>query len=128
VEAIVEAQRAVAMNYFEDGSIHLACPPVKALLHIMAHGVYEGLRENDLAFRTMFTRESLLAADWYHARLRAKQTQDVLLWKRHVDASHDSATRAKLAEVSSGQYLIDLVGTIGTDPAVVRVDFKSTTN
>ena len=38
VEAIVEAQRRVALNYFEDGSVDAACPPLKALLHIMAHG------------------------------------------------------------------------------------------
>jgi hypothetical protein len=30
---------AVALNYFEDGSVDAACPPLKALLHIMAHGL-----------------------------------------------------------------------------------------
>ena len=44
VDAIVEAQRRVALNYFEDGSVEAACPPLKALLHIMAHGEYEGMR------------------------------------------------------------------------------------
>src|SRR5580658_8079656 len=34
VEAICEAQRRVALDYFEDGSVEAACPPVKALLHI----------------------------------------------------------------------------------------------
>ena len=43
VDAIVEAQRRVALNYFEDGSVDSACPPLKALLHIMAHGEYEGM-------------------------------------------------------------------------------------
>ena len=120
IEAIIEAQRAVAMNYFEDESIHLACPPLRALLHIMAHGEYEGLHENDAAFRAMFTREAMLVSDWYHARLRAKQTQDVRLWMRHVDASPGDGARRMLAEVSGDQYLRELVGTIGADPTVVR--------
>jgi hypothetical protein len=45
VDAIVEAQRRVALNYFEDGSVAAACPPLKALLHIMAQGSYEGMGE-----------------------------------------------------------------------------------
>ena len=31
VDAVVEAQRLVALNYFEDGSVQGACPPLKAL-------------------------------------------------------------------------------------------------
>jgi hypothetical protein len=132
VEAIVEAQRAVALNYFEDDSIDTACPPVKALLHIMAYGEYEGMRENDAVFRAMFTREALVASDWYRDRLRAKQAQDILLWTRHVKALEDaldpSAALAKLAEVSGADYLAGLVGTIGTDPSVVRMGIKAAAN
>src|SRR6266566_1537916 len=82
VDAIVEAQRAVAMNYFEDGSIEAACPPIKALLHIMAFGGSPAA-----SLRAMFTRESLLASDWYAERLRAKQAIDLALWTRHVEAT-----------------------------------------
>ena len=42
VEAIAEAQQRVALNYFEDGSAAGACPPLCALLHIMAHGAWRG--------------------------------------------------------------------------------------
>ena len=42
VESIVEAQRRAANNYFEDGSVEAACPPLKALLYIMARGTFEG--------------------------------------------------------------------------------------
>src|SRR5581483_2384324 len=42
VDAIVEAQTRVAKQYFEDGSVEAACPPLKALLHIMACGSYNG--------------------------------------------------------------------------------------
>src|SRR5688572_29658721 len=54
VEAIVEAQRTVALHYFGDGSVNAACPPLKALLHIMAHGAYEGLRIESPELRAMF--------------------------------------------------------------------------
>ena len=70
VDAIVEAQRPVARDYFEDGSVEAACPPIRALLHIMAYGEYEGMRAYDPRIRGMFTRESLLASDWYRERLR----------------------------------------------------------
>jgi hypothetical protein len=58
VQAIAEAQRSVALNYFKDGSIEAACPPIRALLHIMAYGEYEGMRESDPCLLKMFTRES----------------------------------------------------------------------
>ena len=42
VSNIVEAQQRVAEAYFTDGSIEDACPPLKALLHIMAYGTSRG--------------------------------------------------------------------------------------
>ena len=42
VDAICEAQKRVALNYFDDASVEAACPPIRALLHIMAFGEYEG--------------------------------------------------------------------------------------
>ncbi len=121
VDAIVEAQRTVALNYFEDGSVEAACPPIRALLHIMAHGHYQGMREDDPVLRGMFTRESLLASDWYRDRLRNKQEQDIALWTRHCEALEKAArdatpALARRAHVSRGQYLEELVGTIGKDP------------
>ena len=86
VNAIVDAQRQVALNYFEDGSVEAACPPIKALLHIMAHGNYQGLTEKDAAFRAMFTRDALLQSDWYRQRLEAQQQHDIALWTRHSNA------------------------------------------
>ena len=86
VNAIVDAQRAVANDYFEDGSIEAACPPIKAILHIMAFGEYEGKRTNDPEIRAMFTREYLLASDWYRERLHTQQALDTALWTKHRDA------------------------------------------
>jgi phosphoenolpyruvate carboxykinase (diphosphate) len=135
VDAIVDAQRSVALNYFEDGSVAAACPPLKALLHIMAHGEYEGMNLSTPAFRALFERDALLESEWYRERLRVKQQRDVELWNRHVRALETfrrtaaSATnqefnvedrlqsaRAELARVSSLAYLAELRGTIGADP------------
>ncbi|MEO8373182.1 MAG: hypothetical protein ABI806_28615, partial [Candidatus Solibacter sp.] len=80
VDAVVEAQTRVARQYFQDGSVEAACPPLKALLHIMANGQYEGKGVEDVAVRRLFTREYLMQSEWYAERLRAKQSRDVALW------------------------------------------------
>ncbi|MGO9241949.1 MAG: hypothetical protein ACLQBJ_14190 [Bryobacteraceae bacterium] len=135
VDAIVESQRRVAQEYFEDGSVEAACPPLKALLHIMAHGACEGLGAEDPALRVLFTREHLLESDWYRERLRVKQQRDVALWHRNIaaleafratpilaaagrldtDALLETARR-ELAHAGSAEYLGELTGTIGADP------------
>jgi hypothetical protein len=121
VDAICDAQRTVALNYFEDGSVDAACPPIKALLHIMAHGHFEGKGVDDPAIRAMFTRESLLKSDWYKERLRVKQKRDIALWTRHAEATGTEAASKRLAQVSSPTYLDELVGTIGADPFTLQV-------
>ena len=83
VDAIAESQNRVAQGYFADGSIEAACPPIKALLHIMAHGHFEGKDINHPEIRLMFTREALLASAWYQERLSMKQQRDIALWQRH---------------------------------------------
>ncbi len=136
VQAITEAQRSVALNYFQDGSVEIACPPIKALLHIMAYGEFEGLRESDPGLLKMFTRESLVESYWYKNRLQAKQSIDIALWTRHVAAldgliasgmpvpqidcklRFDQA-REQLERVKRNEYLTELLGTIGADPSVV---------
>jgi hypothetical protein len=80
----VEAHWWVAAAYFADGTIEDACPPLQALLHIMAHGDYKGKNAADPAIRPLFTREALLASDWYQERLAIKQRRDVALWERHT--------------------------------------------
>jgi phosphoenolpyruvate carboxykinase (diphosphate) len=136
IDAIVETQRRVAMNYFEDGSVEAACPPLKALLHIMAHGSYEGKGVDDPGIRAMFSREALLASNWYRERLHVKQSRDIALWTKHVRSLEEFGTsrqdlpaqddidlegrltlaRTQLARVSSAAYLEGLTGTIGADP------------
>ena len=136
IENICEAQERVAKQYFEDGSIADACPPIQALLNIMAHGSWEGKDAQHPDVRKMFTREYLLESPWYRARLLEKQKRDQALWKRHViylraflsKASHaepaerldlrDRLMRAEriLAEVSKPEYIEKLWGTLGADP------------
>jgi phosphoenolpyruvate carboxykinase (diphosphate) len=123
VDAIVDAQRRAARDYFEDGSIEGACPPLKALLHIMCSGQWEGRTLEDPDVRKLFTRESLLSSDWYPERLRVKRERDIRLWRRHVEAleaagleSRLATARRELDRVSSPGYLTELVGTIGADP------------
>jgi len=111
----------VALQYFEDGSVEAACPPLKALLHIMAHGSYAGMGVDAPEVRGLFTRQAMLASDWYAERLRVKQDRDIALWTRHVSALtaaglSPAEASTQLARVSSPAYLHELQGTIGADP------------
>jgi phosphoenolpyruvate carboxykinase (diphosphate) len=132
VDAIVEAQTRVARGYFADGSVEAACPPLRALLHVMAHGRFEGMGVDDPKLRALFTREATLASGWYRERLRTKQRRDVALWQRHAQAlaavrpeagnapadleRRRTLVTEQLARVGDPAYLDELVGTIGADP------------
>jgi hypothetical protein len=136
MDNICATHERVAQSYFADGTIMLACPPLKALLHIMAHGQWEGKEADAPEVRALFTRESLLASEWYAARLKAKQAADVALWIRHVKtleafvaeaanapmvtslglATRLAAARTEAERVSTPGYLDSLRGTIGRQP------------
>jgi hypothetical protein len=141
IHNIVEAHQRVALAYFADGSVADACPPLRALLHIMAHGSFEGKDVHHPEIRALFTREALLESEWYKERLAIKQARDVALWERHVKtlneflslASHSdeaerlgigerlSLARHELERVSSKSYVAELHGTIGADPIHAQV-------
>jgi hypothetical protein len=71
---IAATHERVALAYFRDGTIDLAVPPLRALLEIMANGTSgDGWDLGSPEFRGMFTREAVLASQWYSARLDAKQ-------------------------------------------------------
>ena len=123
------------LSMIEDGSVELACPPLKALLHIMAHGNYEGRTVSDPEIRSMFTQEALLSSTWYADRLRIRQQREQQLWQRHVEsleiflnsneyeeekvtlriAERLEAARQHLAKILSNDYLVELHGTLGAD-------------
>ncbi|QEG36763.1 hypothetical protein Pr1d_40990 [Bythopirellula goksoeyrii] len=132
---IADAQKQVAQQYLDDGSIEDACPPLRALLRIMAEGSFEGKTERDPEIREMFTLQSLLKSDWYQKRLEARQHRDIKLWSRHVDylknfnanpynsevvnrmdlAARESIAKAELETVKSPNYISSLIGAIGAD-------------
>jgi len=136
IHYITEAHERVAKQYFDDGSIDQACPPLRALLHIMAYGNYEGRDAQHAEVRKLFTLDAMLASNWYRRRLETKQQQDVSLWLRHVNylksfISQPSNTadvaRLKLTErlenaqseltrVQAIDYLNALQGCLGADP------------
>ncbi len=133
---IAEAHERVAKQYFADGTIDELCPPLQALLAIMAEGTWNGKTIHDPEVRALFTREALLDSDWYRERLVAKQERDVELWRRHVrtldeaiaspiyeDAvvrldltSRRTFAKRELQRVSSADYLESLQGTLGAQP------------
>ena len=136
IDNIVETQQKVAQRYIDDGSIEDACPPLRALLYIMAEGHFQGHSAHDPEVRQLFTREYLLDSDWYRERLLVKQQREVALWERHVQSLEDfiarphytevtermkldkrlECARSKLEHVKSQAYLASLSGTIGADP------------
>jgi len=135
INNIVEAQQKVAQAYLDDGSIDDACPPLQAVLYIMAEGKYQGKTIEDPSIREMFTREYLLNSDWYKERLAIKQTRDAALWQMNrnyieqkMDESNESDTESwadlqgqmenaeqMLEWVNSDTYLERLQGTLGAD-------------
>lgn len=141
IRNIVETQQRVAKLYFEDGSIDLAIPPLKALLHIMAHGNFEGKDAHAPEIRKLFEREAMLKSDWYRARLEAKQKRDIQDWTERIKyldtfLSRDTheeeaerlnvnervhAARRQLKKCQSSDYLRELEGTLGLDPSLVQI-------
>jgi hypothetical protein len=138
VDNIVAAMRAAANNYFSDNSIEDACPPLRALLHIMRDGMWEGRGADDPVFRALFTRESLLASDWYRARLEAQRTVDAKLGERQAKYLEEFLARPNYADIAArldvrgrlarttastiatqkSAYLEKLTGTLGAEPAI----------
>ncbi len=140
MDNIVVTQKRVAEHYFSDGSVAQACPPLRALLHIMRDDRFEDRGLDHPEIRGMFAREKVMASDWYQARLKAKQALEVRAWRGHVDylakflgkqsyanvaerldiGSRLEAAKQELARVQGKDYLAGLHGTIGAEPALAR--------
>ncbi|MCF0191333.1 MAG: hypothetical protein HUJ96_08740 [Marinilabiliaceae bacterium] len=136
INNIVEAQRKVALRYFEEGAVDSAIPPLKVLLHIMAYGEYEGKTIDDPELRDMFRRENVIKSDWYMERLAIKQQRDLKLAKEQLEyiqafrnrpenrtSIHDlridykiAKLTERIAKIDSPTYIESLIGTIGADP------------
>jgi hypothetical protein len=137
VDTIVATHERVARSYFDDGTVSLAIPPLRALLEIMADGATaQGWTLDTPEFREMFTRESVLASDWYASRLDAKQAAaseraDAGLAAIELFVSTPgneepssrldmparvAAAEAEAQRFASAQYRERLVGTTGSTP------------
>ncbi len=135
IDNITSAHKWVAENYFADNSIELACPPLKAILHIMVHGEYKGKTIDDPEVRNLFKREVVLQSDWYQQRLKNRQEGETRIWKKQIENLkqfmakshyHEVAEELNCAErlvqaehtlehVQTSERLKELEGTIGTD-------------
>ncbi len=105
---IVTTHERVARAYFDDETISMAIPPLRALLEIMAYGATaEGWTVHSPEFREMFTRAAVLASDWYAERLDTKQA-------------------AASARADSGLAAIErFVSTPGNEEPTQRLDMPS---
>ncbi len=135
INNIVENHAIVAQNYFNDGSVEAAIPPLKAILHIMVNGEYEGKTIESKEIRELFNRDVVMNSSWYLDRLKAKQAADIELWSSHdvyIRNFMDKATNLpeikrqklsvdleriskRLEYYQSADYLESLKGTIGKD-------------
>jgi hypothetical protein len=137
VATIVATHSRVAQSYFDDGTISWAVPPLRALLEIMAHGLSaEGWTLGSPEFRGLFTRDAVLAADWYAARLDAKQAAasgraaaGLAAIEKFVGTPGNeepsarlgmtdriSAATAEVERFSSTGYRERIIGTVGRTP------------
>lgn len=132
---ITEAQKNVALAYFKDGSINDACPPLQAILHIMAYGNYQGKITSDIELREMFTRDYLMNSEWYRERLSIKQERDAQFWKSNYHYIHEkldevettdfekrsnlenrlTEAESMIRETTNNKYFDQLLGTLGAD-------------
>lgn len=134
VRTISTTHARVAKAYFDDGTVSLAVPPIRALLEIMVNGVCsEGWTLDDPELREMFTRESVLVSDWYAERIDAKQAEAVrraergiahleqfMADPRNASACEEIDVQARLDQVRkfhdravTAEYRQQLVGTLG---------------
>ena len=140
INNIVEAQKKVALRYFEDGSVEAAIPPLKILLNIMAYGTYEGKEISDPELRKFFDRGYVINSDWYKERLVLKQQKDLKFFSNQIEyletfISNPSnlnivsemnieerleKVKMKFRETSSENYIESIIGTIGADPLFVQ--------
>jgi hypothetical protein len=136
VAYIAESQRSVAQGLIDDGTIDELCPPLAALVRIMAEGSWNGLDARSPEFRAMFSRDAMLASDWYQERLVAYRDralarcrtieQQLAETRRRYAESYvrppvdlDERQRSielQKAKLTAPDFLDRSVGTLGADP------------
>lgn len=124
MDNMVGAHRRAAEMYFNDGSIEGACPPLKALLHIMRDGSFEGKTLDSPEIRDMFTFENIRNSEWYAERLIGRQQIEVNELQRKIYSTPETQQK-RVAELKAQLklkkgigYLKSLAGTLGADPYI----------
>lgn len=102
----------------------------------MAYGEYEGKTIDNPELRKYFDREYVVNSDWYKERLARKQQQNLdfitnqlanleafAAAKENVELVDEmdiknriSIAKDKIEYIKSEQYIIDITGTVGSDP------------
>ncbi len=98
---VLETQKRVSQAYFRDGSYELACPPLKALLEIMADDKLDDSRLNDPEFRKLFEPSSILSSDWYEERLDSRLDYMKQFWENreaYLQEFIDNEANARASE------------------------------
>ena len=136
IRNIAEAQAKSAEAYFDDGSVEAAIPPLKAVLHVMAKGHFEGKSIHDPKVRALFDREAVLSSDWYLRRLEDYREREIayvaasverlrLYLAESAEAGSVAARRARaelarteerMTVLSRPDYIDVIKGSIGLDP------------
>ncbi|HET6966817.1 MAG TPA: hypothetical protein VFI44_01010 [Ornithinibacter sp.] len=137
IATIATTHERVARAYFKDGTVDLAVPPLRALLEIMADGsTSQGWSLDSPDFRAMFTREAVLASDWYARRLDAKQVAAIARADAGLAAiekfvstpgneepsarlgmpARVEAARLEAQRLAGPEFRAQLVGTAGSTP------------
>ncbi|WDE98632.1 hypothetical protein PQO03_12370 [Lentisphaera profundi] len=132
INNIVENQTLIARRFIDEGSDLSAIPPLKALVHIMAYGEYEGMIVTDQAFRDLFSRQEVISSEWYQARLELKVSKDEQyrlasiaylnkkLQKPNVKEELKKTLEDRLKvlnkPLAKAKQITKLTGTLGADP------------
>lgn len=146
IETITITNKRVAQLYFDDGAVEYACPPMKAVLHIMKDGHYNGKKISDPEIRAMFTREAVINSDWYKERLTTFQKMEAKRLEQGIEYMESFVASMKgddwkgqqivqdlninqrlekckkrLAEVKDKKFIDTIQGALGVDPALYSV-------
>ncbi len=135
IRNITEAQARAAQAYLDDGTVADACPPLEALLHIMASGSHRGRGVDHPEIRRLFTRDYVLHSDWYARRLAIQRDRELDMARRqlalllrtrlrhgeHANGTVDLGERiaraeARVARLTDPDYPASLRGSLGADP------------
>ena len=129
ITTIVATQRRIAKAYFRDGAADLACPPLRALLEIMAQDTIDDTRLRDPEFRALFEPANILASDWYQQRIDSLVASRRTFWQNRIDYLESYAgtgdpkeplahAREKLGALQEENIRDYYIGSLGREPSL----------